>query len=88
MWGVLDGALALLGAGSKKLKCSRVPQKDTTHDVSYWLFHNRPKRNGTRNRLEPFLPSGYNAASLRFGGEMLELDDMLLINARSLVFWF
>ncbi|CAK9118078.1 unnamed protein product [Durusdinium trenchii] len=24
---------------------------------------------------------GYNAASLRFGGEMLELDDMLLINA-------
>lgn len=25
--------------------------------------------------------SGYNAASLRFGGEMLELDDMLFINA-------
>jgi len=26
---------------------------------------------------------GYNAASLRFGGEMLELDDMLFMNAGS-----
>ena len=24
---------------------------------------------------------GYNAASVRYSGEMLELDDMLLINA-------
>lgn len=32
------------------------------------------------SHLIPHKP-GYNAASLRFGGEMLELDDMLFMNA-------